>query len=533
MLERILGERTPRVQTLLLLLGVRSIAVTVICWITAQIMVREQHAIEYAIAFLLCAIVSLTSQVLIFAHTAQELETRTARLRLQLVRAIRELQLDAFQAVNPSTLLAKLAKATSDQSTVALELIAVFMETCYNIGLLFLAFLVSPWAFLLLAALMLLMAVLTWLLATPLRAAEHRQREAGEALFRALSNQLDAAKELRLSAARNRAFMQAEALPAIRNAVRARVGAQVSQSVLAILIILLELSFPALLAFGFPNIGEHGPMSAALLMVLGTNLSFLPARRALIVASAGDAQATLQETIAQLRAAPTLPFAAPEVEAGLARFQRLSFAEVRYDYPAAPGVPGFGIGPLSFELERGRICFLTGGNGAGKSTLLSILTGLRPAGQGSIALDGRPVGQAELASLVTPLFPDPHLFDRLYGYESVDPARVRDWLARLGLAGKTDYRGGRFTRLDLSSGQRKRLALICALSEQRPILVCDEWAAEQDPGSRAWFYRELLPALKRKGRLVIAVSHDDRYLDAADQLLVMRDGRLEAAKVTA
>ena len=85
-----------------------------------------------------------------------------------------------------------------------------------------------------------------------------------------------------------------------------------------------------------------------------------------------------------------------------------------------------------------------------------------------------------------------------------------------------------FDTIDLSSGQRKRLALMVSMIEDRPILVLDEWAADQDPQFRRKFYRELLPLLKARGKTVIAITHDDRYFDVADRRIAMEEGRVVA-----
>jgi putative pyoverdin transport system ATP-binding/permease protein len=96
---------------------------------------------------------------------------------------------------------------------------------------------------------------------------------------------------------------------------------------------------------------------------------------------------------------------------------------------------------------------------------------------------------------------------------------------------KTHLTDHQFSTLDLSAGQRKRLALIVSLLEKRPLLMLDEWAADQDPEFRRKFYYDLLPELKRAGETVVAISHDDRYLDEMDvpaRRLRMEDGRIVA-----
>ena len=97
------------------------------------------------------------------------------------------------------------------------------------------------------------------------------------------------------------------------------------------------------------------------------------------------------------------------------------------------------------------------------------------------------------------------------------------------MSDKTSISENSFSTVDLSTGQRKRIALLVALLEDRPIVVLDEWAADQDPQFRRKFYRELLADLKKLGKTAIAITHDDRYFDAADRCVRMEYGKLIAS----
>ena len=99
-------------------------------------------------------------------------------------------------------------------------------------------------------------------------------------------------------------------------------------------------------------------------------------------------------------------------------------------------------------------------------------------------------------------------------------------LKQLKLDHKVTVVNGVFSTLALSDGQRKRLALLVALMEDRDIYLFDEWAADQDPLFKEIFYRTILPELKTKGKVVAVISHDDRYFDVADRILTMEQGRL-------
>jgi putative ATP-binding cassette transporter len=207
----------------------------------------------------------------------------------------------------------------------------------------------------------------------------------------------------------------------------------------------------------------------------------------------------------------------------------ISLKGAAFTYHDAAGAPVFGVGPIDLEVKRGEILFVTGGNGSGKSTLLKILTGLYPLESGVIRLDRQPVLPPDVPSyreLFSAIFTDFHLFDRFYGLEGVDEKEVVRWIDEMELSDKTGFKNGKFTNLNLSTGQKKRLALIIALLEDREIYVFDEWAADQDVHFREHFYHVILKDLKDRGKTVVAVTHDDRFWDVSDRRVHMEGGEV-------
>ncbi len=196
---------------------------------------------------------------------------------------------------------------------------------------------------------------------------------------------------------------------------------------------------------------------------------------------------------------------------------------VRFAYPPrADDEESFSIGPIDLEVRRGEMVFIRGGNGSGKTTLLKVITGLYPLAQGRILLNG----QADFRNQISVVFADFHLFDRLYGMQ-VKPKQVKVMLKKMGLKSVTAFEDGAFTRLNLSTGQRKRLAFTTAWLEDRPICIFDEVGADQDPEFRRRLYEEYLPELRSQGKTVIAITHDEKYFDHCDRLLAMHhDGVL-------
>lgn len=208
-------------------------------------------------------------------------------------------------------------------------------------------------------------------------------------------------------------------------------------------------------------------------------------------------------------------------------WQTLELRDVTFRY----GDNAFGVGPLNLTIRRGELLFLIGGNGSGKSTMAMLLTGLYPPASGTILLDGKPVDTGNIDSyrqLFSAVFTDVCLFDQLLGprAQPADPQLVSQWLARLQMNNKLTLDNGKILNLNLSKGQKKRVALLLALAEERDIILLDEWAADQDPHFRREFYQVLLPLMQRMGKTIFAISHDDHYFRHADRLLEMRQGQL-------
>jgi len=226
----------------------------------------------------------------------------------------------------------------------------------------------------------------------------------------------------------------------------------------------------------------------------------------------------------------------------------LNFKEVKYHYNMqVPGQgtpqaknssniesprddePDFMLGPIDFEISGGELVFVTGGNGSGKSTLLMLLVGLYTPQQGVIELDGHNVTgdkQHAYRQLFSVVFAEPYVFDSVLGHGEEEIDTVKLMLEQLRLSHKVHMQGEQFSTTDLSQGQRKRLALLMAWLDDRPIYVFDEWAAEQDPIFKKYFYTEFLPMLKTKGKTVFVITHDDQYFFTADRMLKLTDGKL-------
>ena len=210
----------------------------------------------------------------------------------------------------------------------------------------------------------------------------------------------------------------------------------------------------------------------------------------------------------------------------------LELVDVDYSFASVDGNAPFRLGPVNLKINQGDIVFIVGENGCGKTTLIKLLLGLYAPQQGQIRLNGQPVNaenRDDYRQLFTTIFADYYLFDDVVQGDMAIPQDAEQYLKRLEISHKVSINDGQFSTTDLSTGQRKRLALVNAWLEERPVLVFDEWAADQDPTFRRIFYTELLPDLKRLGKTIIVISHDDRYFDVADQLVRMDSGKVSTA----
>ncbi|MGD2086016.1 MAG: cyclic peptide export ABC transporter [Candidatus Aminicenantes bacterium] len=210
--------------------------------------------------------------------------------------------------------------------------------------------------------------------------------------------------------------------------------------------------------------------------------------------------------------------------------ERIEAKGVVFQYESEDEDKPFGLGPIDFEAKKGEAVFIVGGNGSGKTTFAKILTGLYVPDEGSIKVDGEEVNSYQLGEYFSTVFSGYHLFEKLYNIDLSDDNKRKEgekYIEMLNLQDKVSLEEDSFSTIDLSGGQRKRLALLQCYLEDCPIYLFDEVAADQDPEFRRFFYRELLTRMKEKGKIVIAITHDDHYFDVADRVIKFDMGKLD------
>jgi ABC-type siderophore export system fused ATPase/permease subunit len=207
----------------------------------------------------------------------------------------------------------------------------------------------------------------------------------------------------------------------------------------------------------------------------------------------------------------------------------LEIEDLEYEYDSKDYT--FQLGPINLKASSSEILFITGGNGSGKTTLAKLLTGLYKPQRGRILVNGNEIAGDQLGAYDSHVFSDFYLFKKLYGIDYVKKHdEIEETLNVLHMQDNIQITDGEFSTLKLSTGQRKRLALLVSYLEDKQIFLFDEWAADQDPDFRQYFYQEFLCALKKKGKCVIAITHDDRYFDVADTVVKMEMGKIKYVK---
>jgi len=461
-------------------------------------------------------------------------EEAIRRVRVRLADKVRRADLFSLESIGEADIHARINRETSVIVQSARPLFAAAQSAVMVLFTMLYVAAVSPIAVILCGA-MIAGGVAVYL--KDRRAVEEGLQDASrreDELFTALNGVLRGFKELRINRLKSDdVFEEFGAAAARVRDVRTRVMLRFSDSM-----VFVEAFFQALvgaIVFILPVLS--GTFSASIVKIVAAVLFMIGPLSAVVmmipvVSQVEVAVANIRRLEARLDEILAGSASGEEEEiAGLDRFEEIRLEGVAFSYRSPDGSVDFRLGPVDAVVKRGEILFLVGGNGSGKTTFLKLLTALYVPEQGVISVDSTAVTPRNVQSyrhLFSAIFSDFHLFDRLYGLREIDPARVEQLLELMQISGKTTFRDGRFSTISLSTGQRKRLALVISYLEDKPVYVFDEVAADQDPQFRAHFYEVLLPELKKAGKTVIVISHDDRYFHVADRVLRMEYGKIGA-----
>ena len=359
-------------------------------------------------------------------------------------------------------------------------------------------------------------------------------REARSELFLHFRSLTEGLKELLMNQARRREFVNQEVRGAAELYRDANIEATRRQ---ALSEVWTQLSFYALIGFIvflFPSVVAVSPEAltgyiVAVLYMMGPIWSVIGSMPT--IERGQVALENIERLGVSLDAGPTdaQTIEVARIEGG--GLPVVQWTDVAFSYGEEKGVEmPFSLGPISLDLHPGELVFVIGGNGSGKTTFVKVLSGLYRPSQGHVTLAGTMIADdnrewyREHFSVV---FSDFHLFNKLLGQSDAHTESLAsEYLRLLHMDQKVTVRERAFSTLDLSQGQRKRLALVTAYLEDRPIYVFDEWAADQDPQYKEIFYKTLLPDLRERGKLVIVITHDDRYFHLGNQVIKLEDGKV-------
>jgi putative ATP-binding cassette transporter len=470
-----------------------------------------------ATLFLVALFLFIKSQEFVTITATAEIEAIIHKLRVRIMDMIRRSELLEVEKIGRSRIV---AAVTSD----AAVLTQASNMLCFTIQGAVLIFFVGLYV----AYLSLVAFLLTFVIVGGAGTIFHYKNrrlaaQKGESaawerrLFERLIDFLDGFKEVRLNKPRSD-DLYADAAEVSKTAANIKIRTQAETFKM---IVTSQMSMYVLLGavvFVAPNLSDSlggtsiAKATTALLFIVGACFGLVQSIPILLNANAAA------DRIARLEGALETALSAVEPRDITARkhFDKIEMQNIVFRYTDRFSDTVFKIGPIDFTLNSGELVFITGGNGSGKSTFLRVLAGLYPPDAGEIYVDGTRINdntRDDYRALMSAIFFDYHLFQRLYGVDEPDPAEVDSLLRKFRLQDKTALVNGEFRTLDLSGGQRRRLALIVSMLEKRPIMLLDEWTAEQDPEYRRKFYDELLPEMLQAGATIIVITHDDRLLD--------------------
>ena len=482
----------------------------------AQAAGSGELSVSSALLFVVALLLFIKTQHYILIATTVEIEAIIHRLRVRLMDQVRRSELLPLDEIGRAEIVAAITKETTTltQATNMLAFAGQGVVLVFFVGI-YIAYL-SLLAFALSVIIVSLAGAIFHVKSRQVAAEAREAAEWDNRLFDRLMDLLDGFKEVRLNRARSDHLFD-DVVEVSRTAANIKIRSQsesykqlvFSQSSMYLLLAAIVFVVPA---FSDTKGGSIMQVTTALMFVVGVCMGIVQTIPILLAANV--AADNIERLDARLRA-----IAAAGELSGVAlrkRFDQVEMRSIVFSYIDKSSEAVFRVGPIDFTLRSGDLVFITGGNGSGKSTFLKLLAGLYEPDSGEILLDGVRVDDSNreaYRSLIAAIFVDYHLFQRLYGITDAEPAEIDRLLTQFRLHDKTRLAGGTFSTLDLSGGQRKRLALIVSLLEKRPILLLDEWTADQDPDFRRKFYDELLPTLQQAGATVVVITHDDRYLD--------------------
>lgn len=193
---------------------------------------------------------------------------------------------------------------------------------------------------------------------------------------------------------------------------------------------------------------------------------------------------------------------------------------------------------ISINFESGKLYVITGPNGGGKTSIAKLIMGIYQPSRGKIFLDGREITSLSITERgrlgIRYAFQNPPRFKGIdiqgllkLANPDVNPNDLRSTMVRIGLCPE-DYLG-RIADNSLSGGEMKRLEVATVLLSQTKVAVLDE----PEAGVDLWGFEQLLNLViyshrQAEGRTSLIISHSEKFLEAADEIIVVADGSVQA-----
>jgi putative ATP-binding cassette transporter len=453
-------------------------------------------------------------------------------LRLSLSRGILSTPLRNLEELGANRLLATLTDDVGTLSNTIFLIPFLCVDIAVVVGCLTYLSTISGTVFVVVFCFLVLMIGTVQLLLNKMRKFFDLAREEQDILFKHFRSITDGIKELKLHSLRRQEFFTEElqgSADASRdyNVTALNTGAVamgVGQLLFFMLMGLLLFAVPKFVPVSTPVLSAYILTSTYLMSPFNNILQRLPALfRANTSVEKIERMGLALASQAEINSTVKLP--------DTAQWETLELNRVIHSYPGEKEDSNFSLGELNLKFHPGQLVFIIGGNGSGKSTLAKLITGLYIPESGKILLDGQPITEENrewYRQHFSAIYSDFYLFERLLGMTNHDlDKQAAEYLREFHLENKVQVKDGVLSTTALSQGQRKRLALLTAYLEDRPIYLFDEWASDQDPFFRDIFYKQLLPELKRRGKTVFVISHDDRYFDLADRAIKLDYGKVE------
>ena len=483
--------------------------------------------------------VGLVMVALITSVVSQIMLTRLSQnavfqLRMRLSHQILSSELSHLERLGNFRLLATLTEDVQAVSNAVYAIPFLCIDIATVLGcMLYLAWL--SWAVLLMVCCLLVLVMGTnyWLLKAGKRLFT-LAREDQDQLFKHFRTITEGVKELKLHYTRRQVFLTQELQPTAASLRRHNVRGQILFSISTSWGKLLLFFAIGFILFSLPSLLVISQQTLAGCILTFTYLMLPMENIVNDFPQLSKASVALQKidslglSLADRSEVSTVP---PAINSN---WHSLELKEVTHAYGREQEDNNFILGPVNLKFYPKELVFIVGGNGSGKSTLAKLITGLYTPEDGDIWLDGELITEDYrewYRQHFSVVFADFYLFDKLVGLEETQiDHQAQKYLKLLQLDHKVKVKNGKLSTTSLSQGQRKRLALLTAYLEDRPIYLFDEWAADQDPVFKDIFYTEILPNLRDRGKTVLVISHDDRYFYVADRIIKLDYGKVEYDK---